>query len=189
MLRMATTSPSAGATATTDMACIAFFFLLCLGKYTAKSASTAPFLISDIQLLHNDRVLNWQQDAKNTLQMANYVTYTFRTQKNGIRSEALGQGVTTHPLCCPVCTTLRQLLHHHQHHTPTHLPLATYYEQGHQHGVLSCDITAALCLATTIVGQSVGFTPNDITARSLQVRGAMALLCADVDPDVIWLLS
>jgi len=44
-------------------------------------------------------------------------------------------------------------------------------------------------MATTIVGDSVGFTQKEISARSLRAGGAMALLCADVDPDIIRLLG
>jgi len=64
-----------------------------------------------------------------------------------------------------------------------------YYKQGHCHNVLSRDITAALHMATAIVRKSVGFTPSNITALSLQAGGAMALLCTDTDPDVIHLLG
>ncbi len=39
------------------------------------------------------------------------------------------------------------------------------------------------------MGPQVGFAPKDITARSLRAGGAMALLCADVDPDIIRLLG
>ncbi len=58
-----------------------------------------------------------------------------------------------------------------------------------QRGVLSKDITDALRHATAIIGHTVGFHPGDILARSLQAGGTMALLCADVDPDVIRLLG
>jgi len=188
-MELAATSPTAGALATADMACIAFFFLLRPGEYTAKANSTASFNLGDIQLLHNDQLLSWQDLPEQALLTANYVTYTFRTQKNGVRGEALGQGASGHQLCCPVRATIRRLLHHRQHGSPTHFPLATYYSAHHRHGVLSKDITAALRMATAIIGPSVGFTANDISAWSLRAGGAMALLCADVDPDIIRLLG
>jgi len=74
---MAATSSTPGALATADMACIAFFFLLRPGEYTAKPHSTAPFTLGDIQLLHNDQILSWQELPEPALLMANYVTYTF----------------------------------------------------------------------------------------------------------------
>jgi hypothetical protein len=50
-------------------------------------------------------------------------------------------------------------------------------------------ITIALRASATILGPSLGFLPSDINARSLRAAGAMALLCAHVDSDVIRLLG
>ena len=186
---MAAMSLTAGALATADMACIAFFFLLRPGEYTANPNSTAAFTLADTQLLHNDQILPWQDLPEPALLTANYVTYTFRTQKNGVRGEALGQGASGHHLCCPVRATVRRLLHHRQHGSPTHLPLATYYDTNGRHNVIAKDITAALRMATAIVGPSVGFIAKDVSAHSLRSGSAMALLCADVDPDIIRLLG
>jgi hypothetical protein len=47
------------------------------------------------------------------------------------------------------------------------------------------DITAALRFSTAVIGPTVGFLPADISARSLRAAGAMALLCAQVDSDVL----
>jgi len=80
-MEMATTSLTGGALAIADMACIAFFFLLCPGKYTASSNSNNSFTINDIQLLHDDLVLPWNTTPEPELLTANYVTYTFQTQK------------------------------------------------------------------------------------------------------------
>jgi len=187
---MATTLPDPGAQATADMACIAFFFLLRPGEYTARANSTVPFKLGDIQLLHDDRILSWQTLSEPDLLTANYVTYTFRTQKNGVRGEALGQGASGHHLCCPVRSSIRRLLHHRQHLSPLDTPLAAYYDiHQHRQGVLSADITASLRMATAAVGHTMGFAPGDISACSLRASGAMALLCADVDPDMIRLLG
>jgi len=111
-LEMAATSPTAGAQAIADMACIAFFFLLRPGEYTASHNNDNSFTINDIQLLRDDLVLPWSTTPEPKLLTTNYVTYTFHTQKNGVRGEALGQGASGHPLCCPVKATIRRLLHH-----------------------------------------------------------------------------
>jgi len=185
---MAATSPTAGTQAIADMACIAFFFLLHLGEYTASCNNDNSFTINDIQLLRDDLVLPWSTMPEPKLLTANYVTYTFRTQKNGVRGEALGQGASGHPRCCPVKATIRRLLHHRQHNMPPHRPLATYHDNRLQN-ILAGHITDTLQKATAIVGHQVGFTPKEVTARSLRAGGAMALLCADVDPDIICLLG
>jgi len=106
-MEMAAASPTARALATANMACIAFFFLLCPGEYTANPNSMAAFILGgDIQLLLNDQILLWQDLPRSALLMANYVTYTFRMQKNGMRGKALGQGSSGHHLCCPICATI-----------------------------------------------------------------------------------
>jgi hypothetical protein len=50
-------------------------------------------------------------------------------------------------------------------------------------------ITAALKLGCLLLGPQFGFLPADISARSLRASGAMALLCAHVDTDIIRLLG
>ena len=46
-------------------------------------------------------------------------------------------------------------------------------------------ITSLLRAAAAAVGPSVGFHPNEISARSLRASGAMAMLCGGIDPTVI----
>jgi len=58
VMEMANEAPTPGSPATADMACIAFFFLLHPGEYTAKTNNTAPFTINDIQLLWDDYILS-----------------------------------------------------------------------------------------------------------------------------------
>jgi len=43
--------------------------------------------------------------------------------------------------------------------------------------------------ACSYLGPTVGVNPQDISIRSLRSSGAMALLCADVDPDRIRLVG
>jgi hypothetical protein len=49
--------------------------------------------------------------------------------------------------------------------------------------------TAPLRRAATAIGAASGITAADISVRSLRSAGAMALLCANVDPDRIRLLG
>jgi hypothetical protein len=46
-----------------------------------------------------------------------------------------------------------------------------------------------LCIAATACHSTYGINPADISARSLRAGGAMALLCAGVDTDVIRLVG
>ena len=52
------------------------------------------------------------------------------------------------------------------------------------------DISLTLRTAITILGPAtIGFMPDDVSACSLRSSGAMALLCAHVDTDVIRLIG
>ena len=76
------------------------------------------------------------------------------------------------------------------HNAATTTPLASYYTQCRWQKVSPSDITAALRVdAVVILGPALGFLPTDILARSLRASGAMVLLCAQVDSDVIRLLG
>jgi hypothetical protein len=67
--------------------------------------------------------------------------------------------------------------------------LATYYFATRWHNVTSRDITHVLQLAVTFLGPTLGFVASDVTARSLRAAGAMALLSAKVDTDMIRLVG
>jgi hypothetical protein len=89
-----------------------------------------------------------------------------------------------------VAALTRRIAHLRQHHAPPTQPLASYYDNSPSVTLIKpADITAALRLSTAVIGPTVGFLPVDISARSLRAAGAMALLCAQVDTDVIRLLG
>jgi hypothetical protein len=69
------------------------------------------------------------------------------------------------------------------------MPLAAYFITPAVTLIRPADITSALRTSTAIIGPSVGFLPADISARSLRAAGAMTLLCAHVDTDVICLIG
>ena len=50
-------------------------------------------------------------------------------------------------------------------------------------------LTTTLRHAAHVLGANYGIAPQDISARSLRSSGAMALLCAAVDTDIIRLLG
>jgi len=124
---------------------------------------------------------------------ATFATYTFSTQKNGVRGEVIGLGLSGSPLVCPVLSTARRVIHLRNHSALPSTPLATYYciRGGHttRHSVTPSDITTVLRISVSALGPSIGLLPDDITARSLRAGGAMALLVARVDTDIIRLIG
>jgi hypothetical protein len=118
-----------------------------------------------------------------------FIALTFTTQKNGVRGEVIGLGRSGNPVFCPVFACTRQIAHLRTYRSPITTPLAAYYTSPALTLISPADITATLRCATAIIGPSVGFLLSDISARSLGAAGAMALLCAHVDTNVIRLLG
>merc|ERR1712115_500416 len=55
--------------------------------------------------------------------------------------------------------------------------------------ITAATITQTLKTAVAVIGPELGFLPKDISARSLRAAGAMALLLARVDTDIISLIG
>jgi hypothetical protein len=77
------------------------------------------------------------------------------------------------------------------HNAPPTTPLASVWNSRRKsfQPIKAVDITTALRTACKVLGPQYGFNDKDISARSLCAAGAMALLCAQVDSDIIQLLG
>jgi hypothetical protein len=85
---------------------------------------------------------------------------------------------------------IRRILHLRRHQAPPETPLAAYYQNTTLHVVTPTDISLTLRTAISVLGPAtLGFMPDDVSARSLRASGAMALLCAHVDTDVTRLIG
>jgi hypothetical protein len=192
-LNVAAASDTADSWAVADMACTAFFFLLRPGEYTSTPSDTRPFHLCDVQLFVGLARLDLFTATDGDLNASTFTSYTFTTQKNGVRGEVIGLGRSGSPLACPVLATVRRVLHLRAHNAAPDTPLATYYRSANgrttQHPVTPTDITTILRMSVLALGPSIGFLPKDITAKSLRAGGAMALLLAQVDTDVIRLIG
>jgi hypothetical protein len=175
--------------AVADMIAVAFFFLLRPGEYTGSVSDTAPFRFCDVQLFIGPQRLPLSTASEADLHAATFATLTFTTQKNGVRGEVIGLSRSGNIQLCPVLSIVRRIVHLRQHNAPTTAPLASYYSNGRWKTVTPGDITSTLRVAVDILGPALGFLSSDISARSLRASGAMALLCAQVDTDVIRLLG
>jgi hypothetical protein len=192
MALAALASAAHGTKAIADMICLAFFFLLRPGEYTGTPSETTPFTLHDVQCWIGHQRYLATTIPINDLTRVTFVTLTFTTQKNGVRGEVIGLGRSGNPHLCPVAALTRRIAHLRSHNAPAQVPLASYYTTNNATQpslVKPAHITAVLRASTAIIGPSVGFLPSDISARSLRAAGAMALLCAHVDTDVIRLLG
>ena len=172
-----------------DMITIAFFFLLRPGKYTSSTSETTPFTLHDVQFFIGDRRLKTATAPLVDIELAIFATLTFTTQKNGVRGEVVGLSCSQDSILCPVQELACRVIHLRLHNAPPTTPLATDFRQGTLHKILPSHISTALRMAVTHLGLVLGFTAADIFARCLRASGANALLCADVDGDIIRLLG
>ena len=190
MFNVAFTTDSSYQHAVADMMGLAFFYLLRPGEYTGAPSETTPFQFKDVQLFIGPARLDLLTATDAQIRAATFSTLTFTTQKNGVRGEVIGLGRSGNLLLCPVQISIRRVLYLRHNMADPDTPLATYYENTQPSPVTPTDITTALRLAVTILGPTtLGFLPSDISARSLRASGAMALLCAHVDTDIIRLIG
>lgn len=178
--------------AVADMIAIAFFFLLRPGEYTGLHSDTTPFRLCDVQLFHGPNVrLDLATASDASLLSATFATLEFTTQKSGVRGEVIGLAHSGNPQFSPTICLARRVQHLRAHNAPPETPLASVWDTQTQtfKPVRAADITDSLRMTCNLVGTQFGFLAKDISARSLRAAGAMALLCAHVDTDLIRLIG
>jgi len=174
--------------AAADLMWIGFFFLGRPGEYTAASDESTPFRACDVTLFHDATPCLYESATDEAIDAANFVTNEFTEQKNSVRGEVIGHGPTTSTTACPVAATKRRFHHLRQHNAPAVTNLCAYFQNGNWNEVKSTDITTLLRQAASELPQ-YNLLPSDVSARSLRASGAMALLCKQVDTDLIRLMG
>ncbi|KAL3810349.1 hypothetical protein ACHAXA_003078 [Cyclostephanos tholiformis] len=107
--------------------------------------------------------------------------------KNGVRGEVIGLACSGDPFLCPVKALVRRVLYLRQNAAAPDTPIARVFNSVQS--VTSSTITSCIREAVAFLGPDLGFLPSDVSARCLRAAGAMALLLAQVDPDVIRLIG
>ena len=168
---------------------IAFFFLLRPGEYTvdASAEESRPFRLTDVQLFIGQSRIDIATATEAQIRCATFVSLTFTDQKNGVRGEVIGLGRSGDAFLCPVLAVIRRVLHLRAHNADPTTPLATVFTSPRK--VTPSVITDTLRDTVRCIGPSLGFLPDDVSARSLRAAGANALLFAKVDTDVIRLIG
>jgi len=175
-----------------DLSLIAFFFLCRPGEYTQPSdpdSRSAPFRLKEVTFYIGLRAVPASSGSLDDIRAATAVYLLFTDQKNAVRGERVGHCRSRDPVACPVTAIIRRVLHLRIHGAPSSTPL---YMVKHAHSwrpVRSMAITQSLRVAAQATASSLNVNPSLISARSLRAGGAMALLCANVDTDVIRLVG
>jgi len=177
--------------AVADLIIIAFFYLCRPGEYAQSNESTrsTPFRLRDVVFCAGARRLNTFTSPLDEIAAASFALLTYSDQKNAVRGETIGHGSTRDSYVGPVHALSRRVRHLRQHNAPPDTPLHAVFVDGAWTSIRSSDLTAALRLAAIALHDQTGIYPSDISARSLRAGGAMALLCAHIDSDIIRLVG
>jgi hypothetical protein len=165
-----------------NMIWMGFFFLCRPGEYTAAAEGSRPFRFCDAALFLGNRRLDNATATEDELLAATSSGLTFTNQKNCRPGEVVAQNSSGSPWACAVRSIARQVIHLRTHHAAPNLPLCSFYASDQWWTITPTNITQALRLSAQALGPQLGIQPMDISARSLRASGAMAMLCANVDP-------
>ncbi|WP_317201512.1 hypothetical protein [Janthinobacterium sp.] len=178
--------------AAADLATLGFFFLLRPGEHThpPTTAANQPFRLMDVTFRYGNQNLPADTANIDQLTFATFATLTFTTQKNAVRNEIVGHARSGHSTTCPVAALIRRTLHLRAHNASPTTTLCTVYALSSTSTtyVTSTILTATLRSALAAL-PDLGILPRHISARALRAGGAMALLCGQVDSNIIKLVG
>ena len=178
--------------AVADVAILGFFFMLRPGEHTVSTATadTTPFTLADVTFKVGATIVPATSGPLDLIQLATFVTLRFTRQKNGTENEIIGHARSNHLTTCPVLAVVRRCLHLRHYHAPDNTALCTVFATNcPPRHVTAAILTTHLRASATALLPTTGFPPAEISARALRAGGAMALLCAQVDSDVIRLIG
>jgi hypothetical protein len=115
------------------------------------------------------------------------VCLEFTNQKSGVQGKLIGLGRSGHPHFCPVQACIYCVKHLWSCRAPPTTPLYAFFSTCWQ-GITISIPTMELHNLVAVLGEAMGLTPSDILVRYLQSSDAMALLCSNVDSDLIRIL-
>ena len=173
------------------MLLLAYYFLLRPGEYAfSATADATPFRIRHVHFFHSHRQLHWQTATQLKWNGVTKVALEFDRKKNGVRGEMVGLAPSGHDSWCPVKVLVRRVTALRQQGATLDTPLYAYKNTTNQWAAVTPkDLTAYLRAAAVATRHVDHARSHEVSARSLRASGAMALLCAGVDPTLIQLFG
>ena len=174
-----------------DMMCLAFYFLMRPGEYCTTPQQPHPFRMADVILYAGSHQISLATATDAQLLAATSVELTFSTQKNAVRGEKIAHGRSGHPFFCPVLAAARRVIHLRMNQARPGTPLHFFRADTSApwRFVRADDITTHVRRVVATSGAPFGLLAHHVTAKSLRASGAMALLIARVDTDLIQLIG
>jgi len=134
--------------------------------------------------------MHWQTSTQLDWDSVTKVALEFDRQKNGVRGEMVGLAPSGHERWCPVKVLIRRVSTLRQQGATLDTPLYAYKNPTNQWAAVTPkDLTAHLRAAAVATNYVDHAQSNELSARSLRASGAMALLCAGVEPTLIQLFG
>jgi hypothetical protein len=172
-----------------DLTMIGFYYLLRIGKYTAKgtrnnSKQTQEFKMGDITFFWKDKQGNLcclPRDAPaDLIEIADGATMKSDNQKNGWKGVCVYQEANSDPVNCPVQALGCQYIHLQKHGGSKKTIISAYYLGGKRFDVTSDHISAVLKLAACSLEYPLikGILVEHINTHSLRSGEANALALA-----------
>jgi hypothetical protein len=173
-----------------DLALVAFYYLLCISKYTVKgnrkeTKQTQQFKLSNVAFFKRDKMGQLRQlphDAPGTLFMsADNATLKLDNQKNGWHGVCISHEWNGDDIFDGVHALGRRYLHIRQHCRGNYnIYLSSVFDDGIHLNISDKDIRRALKSATTFLNYPAtrGIPIERIDTHSLRIGGANALSLA-----------
>lgn len=119
----------------------------------------------------------------------NFVSLSFNNQKNCVRGESIGHGLSDHNYACPVRCVQSLVLYLYAHGAPPNRPLCAVHSGRRWRSIRSAELKAVLSAACDNFGDALGLSAADISARSLSTGRAMAFLLGNINAGTICLIG
>jgi hypothetical protein len=172
-----------------DLIVLTYYFLMRPGECCNSTGedSSHPFHSDELELWLRPRQLNLATDGDHELLTATFCMLQFTEQKNCNRGEKVGHATSGDNIFCPVRALARRVIHSRRDVAPPHAPIHCCHEQfrGRQLRVPASSINITLRQSATLLG----LDPADITIKALRATGAMSLITARIDSNLIRLLG
>lgn len=164
--------------AVSDLAIIAFFFLLCVGKYTTvkgrNPTRTVQFCMLDV-IFYKSGVAILSSSPLAILLETDWATLTINNQKNGLQGQTI-MAWATRTLICPVRALARRVMAVYAATADVTAPICIVGHCRGLHIIPEPAIWRAVNRAVRHLGfASVGIGPRDVGVHLLQAVGAMSL--------------
>ena len=147
-----------------------------------------PFKLSNAQFYHNDVLV--PVHSSELLHTAEFLLFTFGTQRNCIKGKHIGYIHFTSATLCPILAVLHLVAHLNSHKASPHQPLCSvYHTASSSYRYLAYQDIVQVLHASALLDLCLCVNPASVDCCSLCTSRAMALFSCRVDALLIKLVG